>query len=419
MKVYIDVSVLAMSAFLTGIQRVTREITLRLLADPAIEAVLLHYHAAQDSYHQIDNQAFFHFYAGHAGRKRKMVTKRKVPLSEIGHGTVFFDLDAAWMCRARRSYLLPILKKQGAVIVAQIYDIISVTHPQYCLQRGVCLFMDYIGAHLQYADAMIVNAQATAAALDKLSRQAGCKLPPCTVVPLGADFQAEKSIFQKKMQKRQIRQSILTVVKGCKPYLLMAGTIEPRKNHKLLLQAYGKGLRDMGYSIVFAGFMGWDMEAFALSMKQHPDYGKRIFWFSGLSDDEISYLYEHAQFLVFCSYAEGFGLPVLESMQRGTPVLAADIPVTREAAGDLCVYFAQDDAQQLCSRVLYYKNHSEAYGRLRQRAKEYQPGDWKTCYCGMRRLLLQAYRKKGIKTCDVRQICRNRQGGKETGTGNG
>lgn len=399
MKTYIDVSVLAMAAFVTGIQRVTREIVLRLVADPAMEVILLHYHAAGNCYYRIDSQAFYRNYTGRFIRKEKMVTRQKVPLSEIRQGTVFFDLDAAWMCRARRSYLLPILKKQGAVVVAHIYDIISITHPQYCLQRGVCLFMDYIGAHLQYADALIVNAQATAAELERLAEQAGCALPPCTVVPLGADFQEKKAV-----SGRRIRKSLRMAVKSCRPYLLMVGTIEPRKNHKLLLQAYEEGLRDMGYSVVFAGYMGWDMQAFEQKMKQHPDYGRRIFYFSGLKDEEISYLYQHARFLVFCSYTEGFGLPVLESLQRGTPVLAADIPVTREAAGDACVYFVQDSAEQLCSRVSYFESHREAYDRLRQRIKAYRPGGWKSCYLKMRQLLRRAGMPSSLRAGEDKKV---------------
>ncbi len=412
MKVYIDVSVLTMAAFLTGIQRVTREITLRLVKDAQaaqidqttqiaqIQVILISYHAAKNSYYQIDSQAFFRYYAGHGGMKERMLTRRRVPLSEIGDGAVFFDLDAVWMGRVRRSYLLPILKKQGAVIVAHIYDIISVTHPQYCLQRGVCLFMDYIGAHLQYADAVIVNAQATVAELQKLSAQAGCVCPPCTVVPLGADFQ-EKTAFSKKRKRSKRKREI---PKSGMPYLLMAGTIEPRKNHRLLLRAYGEGLRDMGYGIVFAGSLGWDMEGFARELVEHPDFGKRIFWFSDLKDEELSYLYDHAYFLVFCSYAEGFGLPVLEALKRGTPVLAAELPVTREAAGEACVYFAQDDAQGICSKVFYYHSHKEAYQRLRQQVNQFEPGDWNTCYRRMRGLLCQVYRdKKGRKTSRTEQ----------------
>lgn len=384
MKIYVDVSVLVMAPFLTGIQRVTREITLRLIRDPMVEAVLVQYHQAQDSYYRIDNQMFFRYYARHKGIREQMATRQKVPLSEIGHGTVFFDLDAAWMSRVRRSYLLPVLKKQGAVIVAHIYDIISVTHPQYCLQRGVCLFMDFLGAHLQYADACVVNAQATVTELKRLTDQIGCALPTCVVIPLGADFCEKKTMRIKRVQK-----SLVQTVNKSRPYLLMTGTIEPRKNHKLLLQAYDQGLHDIGYRIIFAGSLGWDMDAFVQDMKRHPDYGTRIFWFCGLNDEELSYLYRHARFLFFGSYTEGYGLPVLEALQRGTPVLASDIPVTREVAGDYCVYFAQDQAQQICDRVAYYHSHRAEYEALRERIRNYRPFDWNSCYLRMREQLYQ------------------------------
>lgn len=397
MKICIDVSVLIMAAFVTGIQRVTREIACRLAADTSVDVVLLFYHARKNVFYQIDRRSFLRYYTGRGGIKEGMMTRRKVALSEIGKGVLFFDLDAAWMCRVRRSYLLPILKKQGAVIVAHIYDAISVTHPQYCMAEGVYHFMDYIGAHLTYADAFLVNAKATADELKNLADRAGCKLPPCTVVPLGADFY-EKKRTGKRTGGCRIRKGLAAVAKDNRPYLLMVGTIEPRKNHKLLLQAYDRGLRELGYSIVYAGYLGWNMEVFAQDMKSHPDYGKRIFHFSGLNDQEISFLYAHARFLVFCSYVEGFGLPVAEALLRGTPVLAADIPVTREAAGDYCVYFSQDDVCQICEKVAYFENHKKAYQALRQRVQSYRPVRWQTCYRRMKRALYEAPRKKKGQT---------------------
>ena len=359
MRVYIDVSVLTLATFVTGIQRVTRELTLRLIDDSEFEVVLLHYNAAKDAYFQIANDAFTAFYREGKGRKEKMITKRQVPLSDIGEGAIFFDLDAAWMCRLKRSYLLPILKKQGARIVVHIYDIISITHPQYCLERGVYNFMDFVGAHLQYADQIIVNAQATVDELQKLSEKVDCKLPPCSVVPLGADFKGNETVLEAEVQKE-----VLAATKD-KPYVLMVGTIEPRKNHKLLLEAYDKGLKKAGYNIIMAGYMGWNMEAFQEQLQNHPDYGNGVYHFEGLGDKEIAYLYQHAKCLAFLSYTEGFGLPIIEALQRGTPVVAADIPVLREVGGENCVWVPQDDAsglidaiEMICKR----KNHNYSYG---------------------------------------------------------
>ena len=178
-----------------------------------------------------------------------MITTCKIPLSEIGEDSIFFDLDAAWMCRMKRSYLLPILKMQGARIVAHIYDIISVTHPQYCLERGVYNCMDFIGAHLQYADDIIVNAKATVDELKKLAIALKVELPLCHVVPLGANFN-ENGVVQDNQVTEELRRIV-----SDRPYILMVGTIEPRKNHKLVFNAYKAGLKDLGYNIVFAGYI--------------------------------------------------------------------------------------------------------------------------------------------------------------------
>lgn len=370
MKIYIDITVLTLATFVTGIQRVTREIAVRLIADRQDSVVLLHYNAKENAYHRIDNQKFCDFYLHKKGVKNKMITKNRVSLEEIGAGTVFFDLDAAWMCRVKRSWMLPILKQQGARIVAHVYDIISVTHPQYCLQRGVYNFMDFIGAHLLYADDIIVNAQATADELEKLAKRSGAELPVCHVVPLGADF-GEKAVIMDSQVSEQLR----TVVQD-RPYILMVGTIEPRKNHKLLLEAYDRGLKNMGYNIVMAGYLGWNMEDFAEKMHSHPDFGKRIFHLEGLDDAAISYLYQNARFLAFCSYTEGFGLPLIEGIQRGTPVLASDIPVSREVAGDYCLWFEQDNPKQLCEIVKDYQDHEGKYQALKKKLSDYNPVGW-------------------------------------------
>lgn len=381
MKIYIDVSVLTLATFVTGIQRVTREIAVRLIEKEQGNIVLLHYHAGDNVYYRIDNERFCQYYKYGQGVKNKMITGQPVKLEEIKSGAVFFDLDAAWMCRVKRSFLLPVLKKQGARIVAHIYDIISVTHPQYCLQRGVYNFMDFIGAHLQYADDIIVNAQATVTELEKLTEKLGIGLPPCHVVPLGADFAAQDRIVREPASDK------LAEAVGERPYILMVGTIEPRKNHRLLLEAYDQGLKEQGYNLIMAGYMGWSMDDFAAQLENHPDYGKRIFHFEGLDDGEISYLYQKARFLAFCSYTEGFGLPIIEAILRGTPVLAADVPVLREVGGDYCVWFEQDNARALCTAVREIDKDPKRYKSIREHNKSFRAATWENSSRMMNKVL--------------------------------
>lgn len=370
MKIYIDVSVLIMVSFVTGIQRVTREIILRLMKRSECQVVLMYYQETDDTYYRINNQKFYEYYACHIGNKGAMVTRSKILLSEIAGDAIFFEIDAGWMSKVKRSYLLPILKKQGAHIIIFVHDIIPIRYPQYCQSHVVYRFMDYMGAHLQYADHMIMAAVATKHELQKLAIELGLVLPSCDIVPLGADFavHGEKDVQGGKT-------AVLEKAVSC-PYLLMVGTIEPRKNHKLLLQAYEQGLREMGYHIILAGSMGWNMEEFGEKVGAHPDYNTRIFILQGLSDKEIAYLYMHARFLVFCSYMEGYGLPLIEAIQWGTPVIAADMEVSREVAGNYADYFTQDDPEQLIQLVSYYDTHSEEYLQWKHRLKEATFIDW-------------------------------------------
>ena len=371
MKLYIDISVLTLATYVTGIQRVTREVTVRFLENSNFETVLLHYNAADNCYYRINNLSFLNYYIRQKGVKEKMITKTPVKLEEIAQGCIFFDLDAVWMGRIKRSYLLPVLKRQGAKIAVHIYDIIPVTHPQYCLQRGVYCFMDYIGAHLIYADVIITNAGATAGALDNLADAVKTPLPPCHIVPLGADFNHAETVWEKEVGKN------ISTAAMKRPFLLMVGTLEPRKNHKLLLSAYDRGLKKMGCNLIFAGAVGWNMEQFTSALNNHPDYGTHIFHFEGLNDQEIFYLYQKAQFVVFPSYTEGFGLPVVEAFVHGTPVLAADIPVLREVGKEYAVYFKQDDADELCTKVMFYTEHNAEYEKIKQKLLAYRPISWK------------------------------------------
>ncbi len=378
-KIFIDVTVLTLATFITGIQRVTREICLRTIEAHKGRVFLIHYNAAEDMYYRVDNDGFVAYYTGGRYIKERMVTKERVLLTDIDEDSVFFDLDAAWMCRLKRSYLLPILKNQGAHIVAHIYDIISITHPQYCLERGVYNFMDYIGAHLLYADVFIVNAEATVNEIKKLAEKIACRMPDCIVVPLGADFGEKKQI-----NRSDVSEKVAEAALG--PYILMVGTIEPRKNHKLLLKAYDLQLKEMGYHIIFAGSMGWRMEDFREQLENHPDYGNGVYHFEGLDDNAIAYLYQNALFLAFCSYTEGFGLPIIEAIHHGTPVLAADVPVLREVGRDYCIWFEQDNAEELCNKIKFFSNEKK-YKEIKDGMTDYQYAGWENSYKEMEKVL--------------------------------
>ena len=110
--------------------------------------------------------------------------------------------------------------------------------------------------------------------------------------------------------------------------------------HQKMLDAFEQ-LWQEGFegNLVLVGRMGWKMESFAKRLEAHAEYGKRLFWLRGISDEYLDLVYQKATCLIAASEGEGFGLPLIEAAQHGIPILARDIPVFHEVAGDYAMYF--------------------------------------------------------------------------------
>jgi len=78
-------------------------------------------------------------------------------------------------------------------------------------------------------------------------------------------------------------------------------------------------------------------------LRGHPMRGTRLFVLDAPSDQDVSFLYGHAAGLLYLSKGEGFGLPLLEAANHGTPIICSDIPVFHEIAGDFATYVVNRD----------------------------------------------------------------------------
>ncbi|MNE45770.1 Glycosyltransferase Gtf1 [compost metagenome] len=90
---------------------------------------------------------------------------------------------------------------------------------------------------------------------------------------------------------------------------------------------------------MLVGKEGWAVEQLVQDLRAHPQLGKRLFWLQGLSDADLTELYSASCALIAASEAEGFGLPLIEAAQHKLPIIARDIPVFREVAGEYAFYF--------------------------------------------------------------------------------
>lgn len=131
----------------------------------------------------------------------------------------------------------------------------------------------------------------------------------------------------------------------------MVGTVEPRKGHADALSAFeilwnrGSKLR-----LVICGKKGWMQDALLSRIQKHPLFGEKLFWFEGASDYTLDILYRNCTGVLVASEGEGFGLPLVEAGSIGKPILARDIPVFREVAGDNATYFS-GDVNELSSSI--------------------------------------------------------------------
>lgn len=373
MKIYIDITNMLNLGFISGIQRVDREITVRLIHNASFqnnEIVLLYFNDSAKKYIILDNNAYLRFIDGSNTNKNNCFTYKMVSIFDFESGAIFFDLDAVWMNKVKRSFLLPILKNHHVRIITFINDIIPITHPQFCNSLAALKFSNYLSASLQWSDKFIASSKSTIIELEKFQDRMGMNYKDSAVTPFGSDF--AKNSLNPEIKIADVAEQIKS--KG--PYILCVGTIEIRKNHEIILDAFDTKLQKSGIQLVFAGRRGWQVDALLDRIDKHPQKKKGFHFLEGLNDATIDYLYENAFLTVAASFVEGFGLPLIESIMRGTPVLASDIPVFREVGGEFCDYFNPDDADDLAEKVLYLFHNPAVYEAKKKRLSSYKPVTW-------------------------------------------
>ena len=211
-------------------------------------------------------------------------------------------------------------------IYTVVYDLLPILLPPGCfVPGGREWFEGWINKAIRYSDGLIGISRSTA---EEVANYVEQQLPPgerpaIGFWHLGSDF---GSAGQTEASKEVMR------VEG-RRYLLMVGTIEPRKSHATALDAMEQ-LWETGEDLclVIAGRQGWLVDDLMIRIRGHAELGRRLLFFDGPTDAEMAFLYRHAQALLFLSKGEGFGLPLVEAAHYGTALICSDLPVFREIA---------------------------------------------------------------------------------------
>ena len=198
------------------------------------------------------------------------------------------------------------------------------------------------------ADAILCISRATARELEGELMRRSVKPPLLEAFPLGADLDrdlAEEGPANPEMllplEKWEGREVFLCV-----------GTLEPRKGHRQLIEAFEQLWQSgQDVALMMVGRRGWNVDAVVSRIESHVEFGKRLFWFEGVADVVLVNLYKAATAAILCSEGEGFGLPLIEAAKQSVPIIARDLPVFREIAGEHAFYFSGEVGSDLASAL--------------------------------------------------------------------
>jgi glycosyltransferase involved in cell wall biosynthesis len=150
------------------------------------------------------------------------------------------------------------------------------------------------------------------------------------------------------------------------PTFLMVGTLEPRKCHQQVLDAFElRWQQGSNQQLLIVGRQGWKVDALLERVRRHPELGRRLWWLTGVSDEYLEQLYGVATGLILASLGEGYGLPIVEAMRRGLPVLARDLPVFHEVGGPSLRCFRGNEPEAIAAALASWE-HDQAKGCLRR-----------------------------------------------------
>jgi len=239
-----------------------------------------------------------------------------------GHATLRKFFIIPWILRKYKvdvvhepAHIAPFLFFSGRYKkIVTIHDLTPVLSPQWHRFLSGLIHRLLFPLVFLRADQVITTSEHTKKDIKK------CYHPKC---PITVVYQAAK-------KKQSIQQILLK-----KPFFLHVGTIEPRKNLSFLIKVfeYLKSKYSIPHHLYLIGKKGWKSESFFEILKKSP-YSQDIVLEGFLSDEELSAYYTQADCFVFPTLYEGFGLPILEAMQYGCPVVASNNSSLPEVVGE-------------------------------------------------------------------------------------
>lgn len=275
------------------------------------------------------------------------------------------------------------VRLRGLKPVFFLHDLIPISHPEYCRAGETERHHQRLETMLSVASGLIVNSVATRDELLAYADVRRAIVPPCSVALL-APARLPVPRLTRPLDK---------------PYFVVLGTIEPRKNHVMLLHLWRKLVMELGDAapqLVVIGQRGWECEQVVDLLDRCVSIQGHVTELARCEDGELSTWLAHAQALLFPSFSEGFGMPLVEALMLGVPVIASDLPAFREISADIPHYLDPIDGLGWQQAVTEYSRDDSAARRQQiERMAGYEPPTWEEHFSAVEGLL------RSIGVCDA------------------
>ena len=216
---------------------------------------------------------------------------------------------------------------------------------------------------LRSARGVIANSAATRDDLARFAQQMDLPCPEVLIAWLGTDRLERPAILPPRPR----------------PYFVMIGTIEARKNHQLLLDVWRNLVATQhadAPDLLIIGQRGWEADEVFAQLDGDAELADHVHELGRCDDAAMAALLDGARALLMPSFVEGFGIPVIEALQRGVPVIASDLPVFREISSEIPLFLPPTDQAAWQAAVQDFTGNSAERARQLSQMPAYRAPSW-------------------------------------------
>jgi glycosyltransferase involved in cell wall biosynthesis len=257
--------------------------------------------------------------------------------------------------------------------ISIIYDVLFEEHPEYFTWKER-LYFSSLKWFTKNTDRIIVNSSSVAA--DLLKHNYATASSKIDLIPLGVGKQYQPLSNHNSTLVDQVRKKYHLP----SSFILFVGRLNARKNIEALLKCLPL-LEDKAIKLLIVGKEDWK-EGDLKEVIKNPDIGNRVRLTGEISDEELVILYSMATIFCFPSFAEGFGLPPLEAMASGVPVVVSETTSLPEVCGDAALYIDPHQPQSIAKMIDLLLQDKALYAELRMKGLERASGfTWEKTAC--------------------------------------